>query len=396
MRFAPVFLGLLVLGLPVLPQTPQTVARIMTQPPLSADEVAAMEAKLVENPDDLNLRMRLLTHYRDMAPAPSYDDPVKRSARLRHILYVIEHHADAVDPASPLVYVPRKSGAYANDVDHAMARDLWVRVAEANPENQKIALNAAWFLFVEDKQEAEEFLRRAWERQPGNQRLAANLGFLYGMQILGLDGWGGGLTDSPPAERAEAKRRAIAELENSSNAAVIAGAATAIPNLAMQASRGAEVDPELFELSSRLMARARALAPNDEALRGPMPMIDYFAENRQRNSGPGAISPGPSGGPLTPSRIRIGANVLKTKLLYAPEAAYPDLARNSDIKGSVRFDAVVAADGTISGLTLRSGHPLLVQAAMDAVKQWRFQPTLLNGKPVEVATEIVVSFPPAQ
>jgi len=58
----------------------------------------------------------------------------------------------------------------------------------------------------------------------------------------------------------------------------------------------------------------------------------------------------------------------------------------------VKFTAVIGKDGTIQNLTLVSGHPLLVASAQDAVKQWVYQPTLLNGDPVEVITEIDVNF----
>ena len=58
----------------------------------------------------------------------------------------------------------------------------------------------------------------------------------------------------------------------------------------------------------------------------------------------------------------------------------------------MRFNAVIGRDGTIQNLTLASGHPLLVPAATEAVRQWVYQPTLLNGEPVEVVTQIDVNF----
>jgi protein TonB len=68
------------------------------------------------------------------------------------------------------------------------------------------------------------------------------------------------------------------------------------------------------------------------------------------------------------------------------------LARQTRISGTVRLHAIIGKDGTVRELTLESGHPLLVQAALDAVRQWRYQPTLLNGEPVEVDTTIDVIF----
>jgi protein TonB len=71
---------------------------------------------------------------------------------------------------------------------------------------------------------------------------------------------------------------------------------------------------------------------------------------------------------------------------------YPPLARQARISGVVKFNAVIAKDGTIQNLTMISGHPLLVQAATEAVRQWVYQPTQLNGEPVEVITTIDVNF----
>ena len=96
--------------------------------------------------------------------------------------------------------------------------------------------------------------------------------------------------------------------------------------------------------------------------------------------------------PVTPKQIRVGGNVQSAKLVNQPKPAYPPLARQARIQGVVKFNAVIGRDGSIQNLTLVSGHPLLVPSATDAVRQWRYQPTLLNGEPVEVVTQIDVNF----
>jgi protein TonB len=93
-----------------------------------------------------------------------------------------------------------------------------------------------------------------------------------------------------------------------------------------------------------------------------------------------------------PKRIRVGGNVQQARLINRPQPVYPPLARQARIQGTVRLQAIIAKDGTISQLEVVSGHPLLVQAALDGVRQWRYQPTLLNGDPVEVSTTIDVVF----
>ena len=98
----------------------------------------------------------------------------------------------------------------------------------------------------------------------------------------------------------------------------------------------------------------------------------------------------------TPKRITVGGNVQAAHLVNRVQPSYPPLARQTRISGTVKLHAIIGKDGTVQQLQVVSGHPLLVQSALDAVRQWRYQPTLLNGDPVEVDTEIDVIFSLAQ
>ena len=83
---------------------------------------------------------------------------------------------------------------------------------------------------------------------------------------------------------------------------------------------------------------------------------------------------------------------MQASLIRQPKPVYPPLAKAARVQGTVKFEAQIAKDGTIQNLHLISGPPLLVQAAMQAVQQWQYKPTLLNGEPVEVITTIDVNF----
>ncbi len=100
----------------------------------------------------------------------------------------------------------------------------------------------------------------------------------------------------------------------------------------------------------------------------------------------------PKAAPTVTPRMRIGGNVQTAKILRQVKPVYPPLARQARIAGVVRLEAVISRDGTIESLQVMSGHPLLAPAALEAVRQWLYQPTLLNGEPVEVLTEIEVHF----
>jgi TonB family protein len=97
-------------------------------------------------------------------------------------------------------------------------------------------------------------------------------------------------------------------------------------------------------------------------------------------------------GPTPPNPIRIGGNVQSTKLVRQVRPAYPQEAKEQRIQGKVQLLAVIAKDGTVKSLEVISGDPALTQSALDAVRQWVYQPTLLNGEPVEVQTQIDVNY----
>jgi protein TonB len=102
--------------------------------------------------------------------------------------------------------------------------------------------------------------------------------------------------------------------------------------------------------------------------------------------------PPPRPKPQAPKRIRVGGQVEGARLIFGPKPEYPPVARMARVQGMVRLDAVIGKDGTVQELKVISGHPFLAKAAMNAVKDWRYQPTLVNGESVEVATEIDVNF----
>jgi TonB family protein len=107
---------------------------------------------------------------------------------------------------------------------------------------------------------------------------------------------------------------------------------------------------------------------------------------------PAAPPPKEAAKPVIPQRIRVGGPVQQAKLIRQPKPIYPPLAKQARISGVVRLNAIIGKDGTIQNLTVAGGHPLLVPAAMEAVKQWVYAPTLVDGEPVEVVTQIDVNF----
>jgi protein TonB len=108
----------------------------------------------------------------------------------------------------------------------------------------------------------------------------------------------------------------------------------------------------------------------------------------------GIISSAPVAVPkvATPQKVRVSQGVSEGLLLHKVTPNYPPLAKQARIQGSVVLQATIGKDGSIQNLHVQSGHPMLTQAAIDAVRQWKYKPYLLNGEAVEVETTVQVNF----
>jgi TonB family protein len=99
------------------------------------------------------------------------------------------------------------------------------------------------------------------------------------------------------------------------------------------------------------------------------------------------VFPAPTG-----PRLRVGGNVAAANLISQIKPPYPPDAKNARIQGTVRLGVLISPEGHVIDIVLISGHPLLVTTSTDAVKQWVYRPTLLNGNPVEVVTVVDVNY----
>src|ERR1700722_19619527 len=96
--------------------------------------------------------------------------------------------------------------------------------------------------------------------------------------------------------------------------------------------------------------------------------------------------------PAANKPVRVGGNVAQANLIRQVTPVYPPIAKTAHISGTVLLHAIIGKDGTVQDLQYVSGPPLLMKSAMDAVRQWRYKPTLLNGEPVDVDATISVVF----
>lgn len=111
---------------------------------------------------------------------------------------------------------------------------------------------------------------------------------------------------------------------------------------------------------------------------------------------PGGIPEGEQGGlapqPAVPGRVRVSSGVEQGLVITKVPPQYPPEAKDAHIQGVVLMNVIVDKEGNVANIQLISGHPLLAPAAIDAVKQWKYKPYLLNETPVEVETQVQVNF----
>jgi TonB family protein len=112
--------------------------------------------------------------------------------------------------------------------------------------------------------------------------------------------------------------------------------------------------------------------------------------NLRSNVGP--VAPPPPPKPVKRDLIRVGGNVQESKLIRRVEPVYPELAKRARVQEKVVLRITVDKEGNVSDASVISGHPLLNDAAINAVRQWKYSPTLLNGEPVPVMATVTIEF----
>lgn len=122
-------------------------------------------------------------------------------------------------------------------------------------------------------------------------------------------------------------------------------------------------------------------------LKDPLPM----PPSRKLSEGSIIHADGPAPR-MAPNKLRISSGVAESNLVHKIDPEYPQAARIAHIQGDVVLQCIIDREGDISDIRVVSGHPVLIQPSLDAVKQWKYKPYTLNGQPVEVETTIIVHF----
>jgi hypothetical protein len=334
---------------------------------LTAKEAEELEERVQKKPKDEEARIRLLSYYA-IVPKDQNVAAIKE-ARARHILWLIEN-----DPKDGLGLFAVATGVYRVNCEGDELADpgafrsmseLWLQQVRKNPESAEIRREAAAALQYCAPEEAERLLTEGKDQ--------AGLGRLYARAVLGITGLSYASSE-PLGSSAEYRMRPFAEkartvLEQATDGDFLAAATGALLREGAMLCADGKLDWDYTKIGNDLLARAKAAAPR------AMTLLTL----------PTAL---PALGQRPPATIRVGGNVQQKKLVRQPRPAYPMAARAQGITGRVEMTALLGLDGKVLGLLVEAGPPELIEAAVESVRQWEYEPTLLNGKPCYVMTRI--------
>jgi hypothetical protein len=338
---------------------------------LSAKDAEKLEAHLAKKPEDAEARIQLLSYY--AGPPAGADLSTVKAARAKHILWLIEN-----DPKEGLGLFQVVTGVHrlhcegdelADPEAYAHAREAWLEQVKKNPGSAEIRREAMDAIQFCSPEQAEQILTEA--------RDEAGLGRLYAGAVLGITGLSyrnndPAGTDSTLQERPFAtKARRILE-EATEKDLLVTAAGTLLREGAVLWADG-KLDWDYTSLGNSLLARARRADPD------AMTLLTL----------PTAL---PARGERPPLTIRVGGNVQAANLIRKVRPAYPPNARDLGIQGTVQMTALLGLDGKVLHLHADAGPAELIAASIEAVRQWEYKPTLLNGKPCYVITRIDVNY----
>jgi TonB family protein len=368
------------------PSPPAMFEMLRSGRQLGPAEVASMEQFLAANPNDTAVRAELILYY--------YAHNV-RQPRLDHIFWMIANHPENNQIAMLSQGVLPRTSSLNDASDYQKVLGLWRQAAATHADNPLVLGNAAQFLQgVGEYDEAERLLLQAKTLQPNSMNWNQRLGTLYAAAILGATG-----DPKFPHQNPAFANRVKTQLENSEDRWLVSAAASSLMQVARRPQAGRPLPPGMLNLDDHPML---------------VSAVDFGAQLMQRTTEmglpvppganvivggvPGGVRGGTIGGVIqgVPGGVSGGVagptvreNLMPTTpappVVRKVDPTYPPLARQARISGVVRLMVTIQADGSVNHIQVENGHPLLVPAAIEAVKQWAFQ---APGKEVTSLIEV--------
>ena len=363
---------LLALSLSAHPRDARTTFELLNKgKALSAKDAARLEERLREKPDDEESRIQLLSYW---AGTPSDADlQTIKGARLRHILWLIENNAKdglgLFQVATGVYRLHCQGDDLADEKGLNAVSVAWLEQVKTHPGDAGIRRSAVDAIQYCSPEQAEQILNEAKD--------ASGLGRLYASAVLGITGESY-LNSEPVGSDPVFRARPFAEkatraLEEATDKELIVSAARTLLRQGAILWADGKLDWDYTTSGNTLLAKAKSLAPDDITLVTLPTTL-------------------PVRGERPPATIRVGGNVQSAKIIRKVTPLYPAIARDRGIQGTVQLTALIGLDGKVLYLRADAGPSELIPASLEAVRQWEYKTTTLNGKPCYVETRIDVNF----
>jgi TonB family protein len=336
-----------------------------------------LESQLQLDPENLDLRGSLMVFYANKGKAAAFN---------QHLLWAVNHHPESPiaamviyrhsDPASNL---PQESlAAHSAAVhDYEVIKAAWDNAVDKYPNLPDVLFHAGLFIGNNDPRRALDLFTSA-NALPQTDSRGQN-GYLGAISLIYASAILTSRTNGDPIGRINnvAMDKSLAntlraELDASNDPALLAEVGTTL------------VHVWLDDQGSSLIERSIELDPANPKWKEALESAKVEPIRRQNLHDLANSQAG--------HRVRIGAGVAAANLITKVEPKYPPLALQTSISGIVELAVDIDADGQVKSTQVVRGHPLLVSAAADAVRQWIYRPTMLNGNPVPVTTTVNVPF----
>jgi TonB family protein len=286
-----------------------------------------------------------------------------REMRARQIAWLVEHAPDAEVLRYPSAWIDGGGNADSNPQAYLRIRQLWLDHFRTKAASAKSIGAAVQFLRVRDPQIAEDLLKGAANL---SYYAAPSLGEVYALAALGvqnLNARGVGAAPGPDAQVSAFGQTARGLLAGSTDVRMLNGAR--------------------YVLSVMRLTSAGEIRNFDAVCADIVRQLKSVQPGAPEDCLSGVTSLGP---------MRVKSGIMGASVTRQVRPVYPPEARQARVQGRVVMAAIIGKDGTIRSLTPISGPPPLVQAAYDAVIQWQYRPTVIDGVAQEVATDIEVNF----
>jgi TonB family protein len=335
---------------------------------LDAAGAAQLEQGLEESPASVPSRITLLAYFAS-APAANNSEATSK-ARADQIAWLAEKLPDSPILDSPLVLINAAGGPLADQSGYQRVRDLWLRNLSLDADKPAVLAHGTNFLRVSDPEKTEQFLNGAKSKDA-----SIWLGDLYGLTVLGVTSLdlNTGLPATTGAQVPDAPfaRKARAALRSTDDARVLLSALAVVTSGGRSLAKAGHLPDGYSAFCQELIDHAKKIHP------ATLASCDTSASEAEINA---------------PLRIRVGGNVQQAKLIRQPPPTYPPDARSRRIQGTVRFQATIDKKGEISELEFLRGPLVFYEETRKTLSRWKYQPTLLNGEPVEILTQIDVNY----